>query len=139
MRKMERLSVKLSELSKINVDFLLNWYEQQLLEFREELKEVNGLYALKFARDYLTVMQSTLGNFLLDDRLPEDYRMRVMDLLDLISSILSDVEGKLMSGNWKVEEFEFSGGYYAWKTSTSFSSCFKGAWWRSSSLRLSFC
>jgi len=109
MRKMERLSVKLSELSKINVDFLLNWYEQQLLEFREELKEVNGLYALKFARDYLTVMQSTLGNFLLDDRLPEGYRMRVMDLLDLVSSVLSDVEGKLMSGNWKIEEFEFSG------------------------------
>jgi hypothetical protein len=106
---MERLSVKLSELSKINVDFLLNWYEQQLLEFREELKEVNGLYALKFARDYLTVMQSTLGNFLLDDRLPEGYRMRVMDLLDLVSSVLSDVEGKLMSGNWKIEEFEFSG------------------------------
>ena len=110
MRKMEKLSIRLSELSKINVDSLLNWYEQQLLEFREELKEVNGLYALKFARDYLTVMQSTLGNFLLDDRLPEDYRMRLLALLYLISSILSDVEGKLMSGNWKVEEFEFSGG-----------------------------
>ena len=110
MRKMRKLSVKLSELSKINVDSLLNWYEQQLLEFREELREVNGLYALKFARDYLTVMQSTLGNFLLDDRLPEEYRMRIMDLLDLISSVLSDVEGKLMSGNWKVEEFEFSSG-----------------------------
>jgi hypothetical protein len=54
-------------------------------------------------------MQSTLGNFLLDDRLPEGYRMRVMDLLDLVSSVLSDVEGKLMSGNWKIEEFEFSG------------------------------
>ena len=110
MKKMDRLSMKLSELSKINVDALLNWYERQLLEFREELKEVNGLYALKFARDYLTVTQSTLGNFLLDDRLPESYRMRVMDLLDLISSILSDVEDKLMSGNWKVEDLEFSGG-----------------------------
>jgi len=110
MKKMDRLSMKLSELSKINVDALLNWYEQQLLEFREELKEVNGLYALKFARDYLTVMQSTLGNFLLDDRLPENYRMRVMDLLDLISSVLSDVEDKLMSGSWKVEDLEFSGG-----------------------------
>ena len=110
MKKMDRLSMKLSELSKINVDALLNWYERQLLEFREELKEVNGLYALKFARDYLTVTQSTLGNFLLDDRLPESYRMRVMDLLDLISSVLSDVEDKLMSGSWKVEDLEFSGG-----------------------------
>jgi len=108
MRKMERLFIKLSKLNKINVDFLLNWYEQQLLEFREELKEVNGLYALNFARDYLTVMQSTLGNFLLDERLPESYRMRVMDLLNLISSLLSDVEDKLMSDEWKLEELEFS-------------------------------
>ena len=104
---MKRLSLRLSELNKINVDFLLNWYEQQLLEFQEEIKSVNGLYALKFARDYLTVMQSTIGEFLLDDRLPERCRMRIMDLLKLVSSILSEVEEKLMSGNWKVEEFEF--------------------------------
>jgi len=93
---------------KIDIDSLLDWYEKQLLDFRKELEDVNGLYALRFAFNYVSLIQSNLGNLLLDDRLPECYRVRITSLLDLTSSILSFVESRLIDSDWIVEDFDFS-------------------------------
>jgi len=94
-------------LKNINLSFLLDFYESQLLDLQDSLSSVSGLYGLSLLRDHLTVMQSSLSRFLLDDRLPDEYRFRILDLLDLISSLLSDVQSKLLSSDFSLEQLDF--------------------------------